>query len=232
MPYYPKKTKAKRKYKRRYAKPRKSLTLSGFPLQKVVKLRYVDSNVTLNPGIGAISVAENIYRCNSVFDPDYTGTGHQPMGFDQWAALYTKYTVLGSKITMIYTPSTPNTQTNITPGIFGVTMSKSAASVAATYSSIDNLLESKLTTDAKMFGYDDHSSHKIVKNYSAKKFHGFTNTNDNSHCSAVVTTNPALPAYFQCWAASIDGNDPNSNSFRVQIDYIVMFHDPTNLDGS
>ena len=36
---------------------------------------------------------------NSLFDPDQTGTGHQPYYFDQFAALYNRYTVLGSKLT-------------------------------------------------------------------------------------------------------------------------------------
>jgi hypothetical protein len=28
-----------------------------------------------------------------LFDPDYSGTGHQPLGFDQWSAFYGSYTV-------------------------------------------------------------------------------------------------------------------------------------------
>lgn len=43
------------------------------------------------------NVGDNVYRGNSIFDPDLTGTGGQPLGFDQWAALYATYTVLGSK---------------------------------------------------------------------------------------------------------------------------------------
>lgn len=30
---------------------------------------------------------------NSVFDPDYTGGGHQPQGFDEYSALYDSYRV-------------------------------------------------------------------------------------------------------------------------------------------
>jgi hypothetical protein len=35
------------------------------------------------------------FRLNSVFDPDYTASGHQPMSFDQWGAFYNHYVVLG-----------------------------------------------------------------------------------------------------------------------------------------
>lgn len=38
-----------------------------------------------------------IYRMNlnSLYDPDQTGTGHQPYGFDQMAALFNRYRVYG-----------------------------------------------------------------------------------------------------------------------------------------
>lgn len=33
------------------------------------------------------------WRANSLFDPDFTGAGVQPLGFDQWSALYSTYRV-------------------------------------------------------------------------------------------------------------------------------------------
>lgn len=38
------------------------------------------------------------YRINSIFDPDYSATGHQPMYHDQYAQLYTQYRVDKVKI--------------------------------------------------------------------------------------------------------------------------------------
>lgn len=35
-----------------------------------------------------------IFNLNSCFDPDRTGIGHQPMGYDQLAGLYNKYRVI------------------------------------------------------------------------------------------------------------------------------------------
>lgn len=43
------------------------------------------------------------FRGNSAFDPDYTGTGHQPRYFDTFAVIYTKYRVLGTRIDVSYT---------------------------------------------------------------------------------------------------------------------------------
>lgn len=34
-------------------------------------------------------------RLTNLYDPDYTGTGHQPLGYDQWATFYKQYRVIG-----------------------------------------------------------------------------------------------------------------------------------------
>jgi hypothetical protein len=68
---------------------------SGVADRLFVKLRYREQ-VNFTQTLG--SLAENIYRGNSLFDPDLTGTGGQPLGFDQWAAFYGSYTVLGSAV--------------------------------------------------------------------------------------------------------------------------------------
>jgi hypothetical protein len=42
--------------------------------------------------------AEHAFRLNSLFDPDFTGVGTQPVGFDQWSALYNRYRVHACKV--------------------------------------------------------------------------------------------------------------------------------------
>jgi len=54
------------------------------------KMKYCDQFLTT---IIAGSVSDQIYRANSVFDPDRTGIGHQPRGFDQLTPLYNRYRV-------------------------------------------------------------------------------------------------------------------------------------------
>jgi len=55
-----------------------------------IKFVYSDAR-----GVTAASnQAEYVYRVNSLFDPDFTGVGGQPDGFDQWKALYGLYRVV------------------------------------------------------------------------------------------------------------------------------------------
>ena len=56
-------------------------------------LSYADSYA-----ISPATVPVHVLRMNSIYDPDYTTTGHQPMGRDQLAELYNRYRVLGFRM--------------------------------------------------------------------------------------------------------------------------------------
>lgn len=65
------------------------------PDKTLVKLKYTDR---VNMGITSPAViAIQQYSGNSAFDPNYTGVGGQPNGFDQWATFYRKYCIMASK---------------------------------------------------------------------------------------------------------------------------------------
>lgn len=72
---------------------------SGVPDRIFVKLVYSE-DLIFNQGSGTLGY--NVYRGNSLFDPDLTGTGGQPYFFDQWAAFYQNYRVHGSAIRVIW----------------------------------------------------------------------------------------------------------------------------------
>jgi hypothetical protein len=64
----------------------------GFPDSVRTSLKYVDTFRFGPAGTSGVYV----YRGNSLYDPDYTSVGHQPRYFDNYAAVYSKYKVLGS----------------------------------------------------------------------------------------------------------------------------------------
>jgi hypothetical protein len=45
-----------------------------------------------------LGVISQIYSVSGIFDPNTTGTGHQPMLMDIFAQVYNRYTVLGSRV--------------------------------------------------------------------------------------------------------------------------------------
>ncbi len=60
-----------------------------------VQLKY-NGRKTSNGG-GTVNIEDYIFRGNSCFDPDFAVGGDQPLGFDEWSALYRRYRVIACK---------------------------------------------------------------------------------------------------------------------------------------
>lgn len=101
MPYkrntkpYPKKYRKKRytgRRKKKFSNNTVARLASPFPYKLITKLKYHE-NVNFAPA--ALNYAYN-YNMNSLYDPDRTGTGHQPMYYDQLCpTVYNRYRVTG-----------------------------------------------------------------------------------------------------------------------------------------
>jgi hypothetical protein len=63
----------------------------GYPTQQTARLLYSELQVIQT---GSLIPEKLVYRLNSLYDPNFTQTGHQPLGFDQWKLFYGYYTVL------------------------------------------------------------------------------------------------------------------------------------------
>lgn len=70
--------------------------------EQFVTLRYyAQADLTATAGLASWG-----FRLNSPYDPDYTYTGVQPLGFDQWGAIYSKYVVYRTDVTVRATSRT------------------------------------------------------------------------------------------------------------------------------
>lgn len=197
------------------------MSLNAQPNNKVVKLRYSDT-VSLDPGI--LKAPQGLaFRANSIFDPDYSGAGHQPMGHDQLGAFYNHYTVLGAKFT--FRMSSYN---SAGPIICGVILDDDATAP----SNINALIEQGRGYTTLIDQKGGKGISKLVARYSAKRFHGVTDVKDNIQLKATFGNNPAEGAYWVIWAACLDGTDPSALQGQVTIDYIVQLSEPKDLTQS
>lgn len=78
--------------------------ISGDPFKPkmTVKLHYSET-FTFTTGTLGVYGTQQSMLLNSLFDPNETGTGHQPYGFDQLTLLYRRYKVNAVLIELVFT---------------------------------------------------------------------------------------------------------------------------------
>lgn len=57
---------------------------------------------------GTTNYLAHIYAANGLYDPNISGVGHQPRGFDQFMLMYDHYVVIASHITCRFTSDDAN----------------------------------------------------------------------------------------------------------------------------
>lgn len=199
-PVVRRKYKGRRRNKMRYTVSR----IIGQPDSAYVKLRYLQT-VQKTP-IGF--VANHIFRGNSCFDPDFTSGGGQPVGFDQYAAMYNDYEVTGSSIRIKL-----------------INNSALSAVGCVVYPSLSSSL----------IGYDDSMGNSYAKNIicgninstpirqmssfmRTKKLVGRTTASVNY--AARIDTNPASPWFWNIEFKSTD----NTSSLQLSVQVTLIFY--------
>lgn len=112
---------------------------SGFPetLQsKVIYCSNFDSGTLTNT-----TPVYQVMRMNSTYDPDFSGGGHQPMYRDTYAAVYNSYRVVGSKITVDFSPSRWDYSGTFGPFIFGIAGNVSSSALSSNISTFQEYPE-------------------------------------------------------------------------------------------
>lgn len=128
----------------------------------LVRLRYCDQ-IVLDPGLASSAIYQ--FKANGMFDPDFTGTGHQPMGFDQWMTFYDHFTVVGSKITVKAVNNTTSAYT-----LLVALSDDTALSNPTTLAGFQERSGSRWTTLGPNTG--NKGVAQVTSKFSAKKFFG------------------------------------------------------------
>ncbi len=195
---------------------RKGIKISKGLLHKklIVKMTYADT-ITIDAGAAAIS--NHVYRAVSIFDPDQTGGGHQPLLHDEYQNYYANYRVLRCKIKV--TPVN-SLESGSAPGFWGVFLDPDTT---LGYSSSTQAIEDKTRT--KSWSQYANSTlnpqvkqRSMTRTFNAKRFLGPEEYNDVTPFGG---SPGAAQAYFQIWSGSVLGNNPGAASFLVELEYTV-----------
>lgn len=227
---------AQKKYKKTYSrklttykKPRFnpwSIPLTGNGDKKWARLRYAEQFNINPPGSGPVAYT---FSANGLFDPNITGIGHQPRGFDQLMALYNHYQVIESKCYFKYANITGGNEVPVYYDIF-IT---DAGNRVNSWSAIDFLENKEATGKAYQVGTERGyigAPIGLTKYWKSKDF--FAMPQNTSSLRGDASNNPVDQAYFECGVCPIQGVDAPTLNFVVVIEYIAVFTERRTLTVS
>jgi len=187
----------------------------GVPAKKRMVLKYDQFN---GYATGA-AIRRQVFRANSLFDPDFTGTGAQPYNFDDWSTFYNRYRVhaCGIRVTaasnvaptqnwgVVVCPS--NASTSIAPADMIASPGAKSAALGASYTSgLPAVLELHSTTQAALG--------ELVR----------------EGLQAQVTASPADIWFYHIVIFSDDGVDTSwAGYLKVEMFFDVEFYDRNSL---
>jgi len=191
-----------------------------------VLMRYSEA-VDLDSTVSGISTYQ--YRMNNIYDPNYTGVGHQPISHDQWAALYKNYIVYGFSAQVH----------------FGVQHTAASGNGTMTVGIVPNMTSAMPLTDQDTFLEYSNSKSKIlgtIDGAGCATFNtGYINIADLAGMKGVVTdasqwgaafgANPSNEAFLTLFALNDDGVTGNVNA-RVLLNYYCWIYEPADLSES
>lgn len=184
--------------------------INFLPSTRKVTLRYAQKFSIVS---NVAQASTHIFRANDMYDPDFSGVGHQPRGFDQLMAMYDHFTVVGAKITIM--TAQPGTS-----AIVGISLQDDATSTTDP----ENLLETR--PDDSVIGVVAAGAEALSLSlgYSQRKFFGVSGIDDKYQGSKV--SSPQEGAYFHVWQAAINDTSSNTSHYVAVIDYIALLSEP------
>lgn len=211
----PGRTKRRKKQKRRGV-IKKRIPRTLVPKNKLIRIKASDY-VNYSCTSGALSMMP--VQANSCNDPYLSLSTQQPLGFDQFAALYRKAFVVGSKISMtIYNSSSQAIIYGITP--MPVVQGTTGLSSYEYYRELPGTKSRLLSPDVD-HGYTSHA-------VSVKKHLSVKNIKDEEDLKMDLSTTsaPTRAFYWHTWVQPIDQTTTTTGiQAVVDVEYILLLTD-------
>lgn len=197
-----------------------SMPHSSFPDRAEMTLDYWTVN-RVNPGV--VTYQDTVFNLNSLFDPEFTGVGHQPREFDTWASVYSKYRVLE---TMVEADVRQRAAHGISVCL--VPSNSSTALVVTDYpQELPRAIRLGITSSnqptCKWAGKVDM---RAILGMTQEEFRGDDTT------GALVTASPSQLVHLHVFAAQLDGTTACDFEFTLRLRFRVEFYDRKTLAPS
>lgn len=181
-------------------------------------LKYA-TRFSINPGVGTAGI--HVFEANGMYDPDITGVGGQPRGFDQFMLLYDHFLVTKASIDVIFGPSDVLTICGIT------TYDKSATLTDITdYSEQGSTV---LKPNPSSQGYECRLSQTV----DIAQFLSKVNLRDEKDLHGNSTNNPVEDVMFHVWAGAASSTaDATALTCYAILHFYGEFNEPKDPGAS
>lgn len=187
------------------------------PDKLMMKMKYSDTFT-----FGSIGYNERLYNGNSIFDPDRTGVGHQPYGFDQISSLYGQYKVHGCKIKI-----TAINNSSVVTADFSVTPVQGSVSILTSTQQSRELPYNKYR-NIPVLG----SNNKVIISMYMSSKVIFGNKIYDDDYSALITANPAIIWMYIISGEHMTGSLAVTIDCQIDLTYYVTWSDRRQLAQS
>lgn len=190
-----------------------AVNTSVVPNKYRAKLKYVMYG-SMDPAAGLYS--EQVFNAVSLNDPDFTGAGHQPRGYDQIMAMYSVYQVMAASIIVEVVPGPTSTGQ---PGVIALSCSQDTSS----YNSSGFDFFEQPAVVYKMMPNDASVTKQLKLAVVPWKVIGI-DKEDNA-LKAAANANPTQVLYlrFSYGATDLSAENPGPISYMVTIIYDAEF---------
>ena len=187
-----------------------------FPIRMVATLRYCETISVTN---SLTTISNFNIACNSIYDPNLSGTGHQPYGHDTYANIYNQYTVLRSRIKVSVAPGTIQT--------WGIGIEDTVTSAG----SLDSWAERPTYTVHGCTNNNNPINTPIVKTWDRMK--RFPHEDLYRTVSAPFGSNPAEIEVYNVVVQDSQGSASlGTKYFFVEVEYTCEFYELKDLGSS
>lgn len=191
-----------------------------FGTEYTCRLVYFERGFGLTGGGGVGATGTHVFSANGLYDPDITGVGHQPAGFDQMMQWFDHYTVKSSKVSVSFHNASPTYYNFV-----GIYFSDRSNTVTDPREVIEN--GKGVYTKLNLPGSAGDMTQLDVM-CSVSKFLGRPNVMDEDDLRGNVTSNPTEEVYIHIWQAAQSATAASDNGvgFEIRIEYYVTFTEP------
>lgn len=200
--------------------PMRSLSVGrmyALPRTLRTTMRYYEYSAALNPGAGGVA-DQYVFSANGLYDPNITGVGHQPAGFDQLMSFYDHFTVVSSKITVDF----QNTDSSNEAIVF---LAVRDASTAIGSNLTGNVENGACDIQFLTARGNSRSTARMTMPCNVGSYLGRKTVLDDPELKGNASANPSEQVYFLLGAWPNSSTDSGIVGFHCIIDYDVIFHE-------